>query len=294
MNQLIPIPQAISVPLRVRLRNQISRCHDTQGNSEAGSPRTPTASNRQILKRQLPLISAGPTKLPRFELNLSTHVTQDKQIDPRPPALPPTSQRLTQQIKRKKWKPQVSTLLPSAQHRQESPHGRCGKQWLRPLASCDMNTDVEASVPIAAAIACEDTRSSPDGASALLSTSTVDNGPNVCQGHRGDRANTAASQTGDRRVLTQLRLSTSAGRTSQSEVSGICQGQVQQRGCASAAIKAALVDGQEDDPRVNTWTPPASPWSLLEEALYDNPWRLLVACILLNRTTGRQVHPMSR
>ncbi|GLC61884.1 hypothetical protein PLESTB_001814400 [Pleodorina starrii] len=43
------------------------------------------------------------------------------------------------------------------------------------------------------------------------------------------------------------------------------------------------------DPRVSTWTPPASPWGLIEEALYDNPWRLLVACILLNRTTGRQV-----
>ncbi|EFJ45791.1 hypothetical protein VOLCADRAFT_35340, partial [Volvox carteri f. nagariensis] len=37
------------------------------------------------------------------------------------------------------------------------------------------------------------------------------------------------------------------------------------------------------------WIPPASPWGLIEEVLYDNPWRLLVACILLNKTTGRQV-----
>eukprot|EP00198_Chlamydomonas_reinhardtii_P012869 XP_001702206.1 predicted protein [Chlamydomonas reinhardtii] len=37
------------------------------------------------------------------------------------------------------------------------------------------------------------------------------------------------------------------------------------------------------------WDPPASPWGLLEEMLYNDPWRLLVACILLNRTTGQQV-----
>ncbi|GIL49023.1 hypothetical protein Vafri_5517 [Volvox africanus] len=48
-------------------------------------------------------------------------------------------------------------------------------------------------------------------------------------------------------------------------------------------------DPQQTDPRISTWIPPASPWGLIEEALYDNPWRLLVACILLNRTTGRQV-----
>ncbi|KAG2487459.1 hypothetical protein HYH03_013882 [Edaphochlamys debaryana] len=44
-----------------------------------------------------------------------------------------------------------------------------------------------------------------------------------------------------------------------------------------------------DDPRVATWAPPASPWGLVEECLFADPWRLLVACILLNRTTGGQV-----
>ncbi len=59
---------------------------------------------------------------------------------------------------------------------------------------------------------------------------------------------------------------------------------------AAGAGRGSPVSG-EADPRVCVpgWVPPASPWGLLEEALYDSPWRLLVACVLLNRTTGRQV-----
>ena len=43
------------------------------------------------------------------------------------------------------------------------------------------------------------------------------------------------------------------------------------------------------DPRVSTFVPPASPYGLIEEQLYDDPWKLLVACILLNKTTASQV-----
>lgn len=32
-----------------------------------------------------------------------------------------------------------------------------------------------------------------------------------------------------------------------------------------------------------------SPYGLLEEELYDDPWKLLTACMLLNKTTGTQV-----
>ena len=45
------------------------------------------------------------------------------------------------------------------------------------------------------------------------------------------------------------------------------------------------------DPRLPApgWHPPASPASLIEEALYTDPWRLLVACVLLNKATARAV-----
>jgi len=39
---------------------------------------------------------------------------------------------------------------------------------------------------------------------------------------------------------------------------------------------------------VATWDPPASPFGLIEEELYADPWRLLTACILLNKTSITQ------
>ncbi|XP_028077077.1 uncharacterized protein LOC114279090 isoform X1 [Camellia sinensis] len=38
----------------------------------------------------------------------------------------------------------------------------------------------------------------------------------------------------------------------------------------------------------NTWKPPRSPFSLLQEDHAHDPWRVLVICMLLNRTTGVQ------
>lgn len=43
------------------------------------------------------------------------------------------------------------------------------------------------------------------------------------------------------------------------------------------------------DPRQALWHPPASPYGLIEECLYQDPWKLLVACMLLNVTSGLQV-----
>lgn len=43
------------------------------------------------------------------------------------------------------------------------------------------------------------------------------------------------------------------------------------------------------DPRIALWDPPPSPFGLIEEVLYHDPWKLLVACMLLNKTTGRAV-----
>lgn len=43
------------------------------------------------------------------------------------------------------------------------------------------------------------------------------------------------------------------------------------------------------NPRVSLWEPPQSPYGLIEEQLFGNPWKLLVACILLNKTSVVQV-----
>lgn len=37
------------------------------------------------------------------------------------------------------------------------------------------------------------------------------------------------------------------------------------------------------------WIPPVSPYGLLEEELYHSPWKLMISCILLNKTTASQV-----
>lgn len=45
----------------------------------------------------------------------------------------------------------------------------------------------------------------------------------------------------------------------------------------------------QGDPRVSTWEPPASPYGLLEEQLWEEPWRVLIACLLLNKTSAVSV-----
>ena len=55
----------------------------------------------------------------------------------------------------------------------------------------------------------------------------------------------------------------------------------------SRPTRAVLKPG--DNPRQATWVPPVSPYGLIEEQLYDDPWKLLVACMLLNVTSGKAV-----
>lgn len=40
------------------------------------------------------------------------------------------------------------------------------------------------------------------------------------------------------------------------------------------------------------WTPPRSPFKLIQETLFHDPWKLLVATIFLNKTTGRKAIPV--
>lgn len=58
---------------------------------------------------------------------------------------------------------------------------------------------------------------------------------------------------------------------------------------ASKRRKLSTVERPDEDPKRVLWQPPVSPFGLLEESLYEDPWRLLVACVLLNKTTATQV-----
>jgi len=47
--------------------------------------------------------------------------------------------------------------------------------------------------------------------------------------------------------------------------------------------------GEDWEPCIQNWVPPASPYGLIQETLYSDPWKVLVACILLNKTSCAQV-----
>ncbi|KAM5550288.1 methyl-CpG-binding domain protein 4 [Rosa sericea] len=63
----------------------------------------------------------------------------------------------------------------------------------------------------------------------------------------------------------------------------------------SPKIRATLTASQRKDEAYrrrtpdNTWIPPRSEFGLLQENHYHDPWRVLVICMLLNRTTGTQL-----
>lgn len=42
-----------------------------------------------------------------------------------------------------------------------------------------------------------------------------------------------------------------------------------------------------DKPAGDQWIPPRSPYSLIQEDLFHNPWQLLIATIFLTKVTGK-------
>ena len=40
------------------------------------------------------------------------------------------------------------------------------------------------------------------------------------------------------------------------------------------------------------WTPPKSPFDLLQERYWPNDWKILIVCLMLNQTSRKQVEPM--
>jgi methyl-CpG-binding domain protein 4 len=43
---------------------------------------------------------------------------------------------------------------------------------------------------------------------------------------------------------------------------------------------------------MNTWKPPKSPYNLIQEQLYEDPWKILVACIFCNLTRRNTAEPL--
>lgn len=44
----------------------------------------------------------------------------------------------------------------------------------------------------------------------------------------------------------------------------------------------------------NRWSPPRSPYGLIQEDLYEDPWKILVACIFCNLTRRFTAEPIMR
>uniref|UniRef100_T1ILG3 HhH-GPD domain-containing protein n=1 Tax=Strigamia maritima TaxID=126957 RepID=T1ILG3_STRMM len=45
-------------------------------------------------------------------------------------------------------------------------------------------------------------------------------------------------------------------------------------------------------PKMVKWTPPKSPYRLIQESLYHDPWKLLIATIFLNKTSAKSAIPI--
>jgi len=54
-------------------------------------------------------------------------------------------------------------------------------------------------------------------------------------------------------------------------------------------VGVGLKRGVEGVPGKGPWVPPASPYELILEKLYSDPWKLLLACMLLDKTADKQV-----
>lgn len=55
---------------------------------------------------------------------------------------------------------------------------------------------------------------------------------------------------------------------------------------AGSSLGSQEVDKAGEVKLRNSWVPPRSPYNLVQESLFHDPWKLLVAAIFLNRTTG--------
>ncbi|XP_073431063.1 methyl-CpG-binding domain protein 4 isoform X2 [Dendrobates tinctorius] len=74
----------------------------------------------------------------------------------------------------------------------------------------------------------------------------------------------------------------------------IPRSQVEKRKTSPYFSKKALQEAM-DPPRRKAfckWTPPRSPFNLVQETLFHDPWKLLIATIFLNKTAGKMAVPV--
>ncbi|XP_056380933.1 methyl-CpG-binding domain protein 4 isoform X2 [Hyla sarda] len=74
----------------------------------------------------------------------------------------------------------------------------------------------------------------------------------------------------------------------------IPRSQVDRRKTSPYFSKKALSEAL-DPPRrkaFSKWTPPRSPFNLVQETLFHDPWKLLIATIFLNKTSGKMAIPV--
>ncbi|XP_075687958.1 methyl-CpG-binding domain protein 4 [Rhinoderma darwinii] len=73
----------------------------------------------------------------------------------------------------------------------------------------------------------------------------------------------------------------------------IPRSQVEKRKTSPYFSKKALSEAMERPRRkaFSKWTPPRSPFNLVQETLFHDPWKLLIATIFLNKTSGKMAIP---
>ncbi|GIM08127.1 hypothetical protein Vretimale_12169, partial [Volvox reticuliferus] len=251
----------IGVHLRDRLRNQILR-HRTQ----ISAPSCP--SDAQPHHPRLPISDVSEADPKPFDTN--QHTVQDRSRQLRPRSLVAENPADANDVAASDADAVVAVAA----------------------------TAVPTAVTLAAAAAMEEAASAP---SPLLQPPqtrphrVIRRSERVSAGGTAAAAAAAACSAGERRGRRRQRTGPAAVAVG-APVAGtvpvaeaVARQPLQLHAGAQRGVQGGPDDTQQTDPRVSLWIPPASPWGLIEEALYDNPWRLLVACILLNRTTGRQV-----
>ncbi|OWK02504.1 MBD4, partial [Cervus elaphus hippelaphus] len=62
--------------------------------------------------------------------------------------------------------------------------------------------------------------------------------------------------------------------------------------CAKVLLNARRTLSPPRRKAFKKWTPPRSPFNLVQETLFHDPWKLLIATIFLNRTTGKMAIPV--
>ncbi|KAM4023608.1 methyl-CpG-binding domain protein 4 isoform 2-T2 [Anomaloglossus baeobatrachus] len=79
-----------------------------------------------------------------------------------------------------------------------------------------------------------------------------------------------------------------------SDLEPIPRSQVEKRKTSPYFSKKALLEAMKPPRRkaFSKWTPPRSPFNLVQETLFHDPWKLLIATIFLNKTSGKMAIPV--